>query len=274
MGVRDYDPRLGQFLTPDPLYFEDLDKCQSSPLQCSLYGYAAGNPISFVDPTGMDTDGLMRGTVVDFPGDLNRIAGTLARGAYSVVCAFVGCGTAGGGGDTFIVDNRGTPLLNEDGNRISNAIPTHQVTNSEQALNVGLVTGGGKAFNSMARYIGRWLGRATAPEGSTLVGTGTGPVGGIDREAVISRLRPEGRLIGEPGTSPRIRMLPGGPAEAEAMFHELSKGGKVITGTKYPGTRVSLPDGGTIGYRSTSTSGPPTIDVAIDGLGIREIKFK
>jgi RHS repeat-associated protein len=53
MGVRDYDPKLGQFLTPDPLYFEDLDKCQSSPIQCSLYGYAAGNPISFVDPTGM-----------------------------------------------------------------------------------------------------------------------------------------------------------------------------------------------------------------------------
>jgi RHS repeat-associated protein len=54
MGVRDYDPKLGQFLTPDPLYFEDLDKCQSSPIQCSLYGYAAGNPISFVDPTGME----------------------------------------------------------------------------------------------------------------------------------------------------------------------------------------------------------------------------
>lgn len=54
MGVRDYDAALSQFFTPDPLYFEDLEKCQSSPLQCSLYSYAAGNPLNFVDPTGMD----------------------------------------------------------------------------------------------------------------------------------------------------------------------------------------------------------------------------
>ena len=54
MGARDYDATLGQFTTPDPLYFEDLEKCQRSPLECSLYGYAAGNPISFTDPTGTD----------------------------------------------------------------------------------------------------------------------------------------------------------------------------------------------------------------------------
>jgi len=53
MGVRDYDAKLSQFFTPDPLYLENLDKCQDSPLQCSLYGYAGGNPISFVDPTGL-----------------------------------------------------------------------------------------------------------------------------------------------------------------------------------------------------------------------------
>jgi RHS repeat-associated protein len=54
MGARDYDPKLGQFLTPDSLYLENLEKCQESPIQCSLYGYAAGNPVSFVDPTGTD----------------------------------------------------------------------------------------------------------------------------------------------------------------------------------------------------------------------------
>jgi RHS repeat-associated protein len=58
MGVRDYDPRLSQFLIPDPLYFENLDKCRESPLQCGLYSYAGSNPISFVDPTGTDTTGM------------------------------------------------------------------------------------------------------------------------------------------------------------------------------------------------------------------------
>lgn len=54
MGVRDYDAKLSQFIAPDPLYLENVDKCQSSPLQCSLYGYAGGNPVSFVDPSGME----------------------------------------------------------------------------------------------------------------------------------------------------------------------------------------------------------------------------
>jgi RHS repeat-associated protein len=54
MGVRDYDAKLSQFTTPDPLYLESLERCQTSPLQCSLYGYASDNPISFTDPTGME----------------------------------------------------------------------------------------------------------------------------------------------------------------------------------------------------------------------------
>ena len=53
MGVRDYDDRLGQFWTPDPLYLEQLGQCAESPVECNLYGYALGNPLSFVDPTGL-----------------------------------------------------------------------------------------------------------------------------------------------------------------------------------------------------------------------------
>ncbi|WP_146209802.1 hypothetical protein [Vitiosangium sp. GDMCC 1.1324] len=86
-------------------------------------------------------------------------------------------------------------------------------------------------------------------------------------------LRPGGRLIGTEGSSAQIRILKGGLSEAQGFFDQLSAGGTRITETTYPGTLVRLPGGGTIGLRPTSTSGPPTIDVRIPGIGIREIKF-
>lgn len=54
MGVRDYDPVLGQFWTPDPLFMSEIDKCLGSPAECNLYGYARNNPISYVDPEGTE----------------------------------------------------------------------------------------------------------------------------------------------------------------------------------------------------------------------------
>ncbi len=52
MGARDYDPRLSQFTTPDPLFLERLDKCQQSPVECNLFGYAGNDPLEFADPSG------------------------------------------------------------------------------------------------------------------------------------------------------------------------------------------------------------------------------
>jgi RHS repeat-associated protein len=56
MGVRDYDPYLSQFWTPDPLFLEDLNRCQKSPVECGLYSYAGNDPLNYVDPTGMEKD--------------------------------------------------------------------------------------------------------------------------------------------------------------------------------------------------------------------------
>ncbi|NMO18195.1 hypothetical protein HPC49_11215 [Pyxidicoccus fallax] len=52
MGVRDYDPSINRFLTPDPLFLEEPWRCVNSPVECNLYGYAGGNPVSHVDPSG------------------------------------------------------------------------------------------------------------------------------------------------------------------------------------------------------------------------------
>ncbi len=56
MDHRDYDAALGQFLTADPLFLENPEKCIESPMECNLYGYSKGNPVSFVDPSGLSAD--------------------------------------------------------------------------------------------------------------------------------------------------------------------------------------------------------------------------
>ncbi|ATB32459.1 hypothetical protein MEBOL_005939 [Melittangium boletus DSM 14713] len=92
-------------------------------------------------------------------------------------------------------------------------------------------------------------------------------------QVIEDLLRPGGRLIGSEGSSPKIRVIKGGLRDAEKLFAQLSGSGTRVTGTSYPGQLVRLPNGGTVGLRPSSTSGPPTIDVTVQGLGIREIKF-
>jgi RHS repeat-associated protein len=60
-GVRDYDPHLGRFWSPDPLFLEEIDRCRGSPVECNLFGYAAGNPLLFIDPSGLGVLSWTRG---------------------------------------------------------------------------------------------------------------------------------------------------------------------------------------------------------------------
>jgi hypothetical protein len=42
----------------------------------------------------------------------------------------------------------------------------------------------------------------------------------------------------------------------------------------YKSTLMKMPGGGTVGFREVSKSDPPTIDVNIQGVNIKEIKFE
>jgi RHS repeat-associated protein len=53
-GQRYYDPKLGRFVSPDPLYLGDPKKCETNQIGCNLFAYANNNPMAFIDPTGLD----------------------------------------------------------------------------------------------------------------------------------------------------------------------------------------------------------------------------
>jgi len=53
-GARYYDPALGRFISPDPLYMSDPERCTTNPIACNLFAYANNNPMAFIDPTGLD----------------------------------------------------------------------------------------------------------------------------------------------------------------------------------------------------------------------------
>ena len=53
-GARYYDPALGRFVSPDPLYMSDPERCGTNPIACNLFAYANNNPMAFIDPTGLD----------------------------------------------------------------------------------------------------------------------------------------------------------------------------------------------------------------------------
>lgn len=104
--------------------------------------------------------------------------------------------------------------------------------------------------------------------------------------AETARLRQEMRDILEPGgvpigaakkgARPEIRDLPGGDAAARRLFERLTagRGGRDVTPPGHRGRLVELPDGSKIGYRATSSSGTPTVDINIPDLpGLRRIHF-
>jgi hypothetical protein len=96
----------------------------------------------------------------------------------------------------------------------------------------------------------------------------------VSPDAISELLLPDGRPIGDRGSLDVIRQLPGGQDVARSLFDRLSEGGTDVTPPGYRGKLVQIPGRGHIGFRPTSRSGPPTIDVNIAGIAIRKLKFR
>lgn len=83
-------------------------------------------------------------------------------------------------------------------------------------------------------------------------------------------------MIGKAGTDASIREITGGLPDAQAMFQQLSQGGKVVAQTPKL-TRVELPNNGGFVQLRTEMSRSPntaaTIDVNIPGYDIRKLKY-
>lgn len=76
-GARYYDPTIGHFISPDPLYFENAEKDLLDPQALNLYSYVRNNPLRNVDPDGRDVV-IAYGT--GHNGHLHRgVANRLAR---------------------------------------------------------------------------------------------------------------------------------------------------------------------------------------------------
>ena len=89
---------------------------------------------------------------------------------------------------------------------------------------------------------------------------------------ILNIIKPNGEWIGKAGKTRFIRLFKGGENEALNVFKELTKGGKIICSDSEI-TVIKLSDELHISYRQLSKSGPPTIDINVEGVE-NNIKLK
>lgn len=84
MGVRDYDPRSHQFLTPDPLFLVHPEKCVESPIECNLYSYARDRPADFIDPMGTEGSFVLSVGIEPFNVEFSKGTDSQGREAWAL----------------------------------------------------------------------------------------------------------------------------------------------------------------------------------------------
>jgi RHS repeat-associated protein len=228
-------PLVGRFLSVDPISQSVL--ARRSPQAWNRYAYAAGNPIRYVDPTGRAIEDETQTETCDsgiFCEIRKWLSSLLAKLAPPPKPS---------------AEDKGAEALNEEYGEIKEH-PTELVGAFQRGL------------NEATSDVGAVLGTAAAVAGTDAAAT-----------RVSEIIAPGGRLLGKAGRGSKVREVVGGVTEAESLFAELSRGGRVVDNATYPGTLVEVSPGNFVGLRSASKSGPPTIDVNISGLRLRELKF-
>lgn len=93
-------------------------------------------------------------------------------------------------------------------------------------------------------------------------------------ERILSILKPNGKWIGS--RDGRVVSLQGTIEDAKKLFERLTRG--LPTGP-HPNPKIGIQGGFaeqgevSIGFRPSSHSGPPTVDVKLPGRGMIEVKF-
>ena len=144
MGVREYDPALGRFTTPDPDNLAGGD--------INLYRYAQSNPVNLVDPTGrsdVNTQLVASGFINLTLGVVGVLAGAGVAGVTEGAGTFVAAGLIADGctqavvGFTQILAGLSSTPIPEIPTGLGQAV--RQATGHETigiAVDVGLHAGG------------------------------------------------------------------------------------------------------------------------------------
>ena len=247
--------------------------------------YAGGDPVNEGDPTGLGlnpcTSGGIWGDIGDFSGVCSAVSAvtTVGQGLWcsAQINGFTGQGCDSGPGQADVLadlENQGIGIYK---NTVGQCAFQADCGIAPVAVPYPCENAGPSAFAQLSIFA--LLG--SVPGGDEADALGAGGLAGAgapeaEATSIGELLEPGGIPIGKAGSDPSIRELTGTLSDAQAVFAQLSTGGKIVEDTANI-TRVELPDGGFVQLRTVMSERSPntaaTIDINVPGVNITGLKF-